>query len=251
MSRRHDTDSPSTAIGDRQRQVLEEEFREGVRALLMTPLLSPQHESFATIYRHSEALREWFLRETGWMLEVERGGARLFKRPADLLSAVRGLDGYDRRRYVLLCLACAVLERADAQITLRLLGEKLLQLAAEPELAALDFSFTLGTQQERRELISVCRTFLDLGVLARVAGEEEAFVQAGESTPMRSMTSIAGRLRACWRACADRQAGRRRIRRSRSTTGCEPWSRSMSRTATKGGARRCATISPAASWTIP
>jgi uncharacterized protein (TIGR02678 family) len=55
----------------------------------------------------------------------------------------------------------------------------LLQLAAEPELAALDFSFTLGTQQERRELISVCRTLLDLGVLARVAGEEEAFVQTG------------------------------------------------------------------------
>jgi uncharacterized protein (TIGR02678 family) len=177
MSRRHDGDS--AAIGDRQRQVLEEEFREGVRALLMTPLLGPQHESFATIYRHSEALREWFLRETGWMLEVERGGARLFKRPADLLSAVRGLDGYDRRRYVLLCLACAVLERADAQITLRLLGEKLLGLAAEPELAALDFSFTLGTQQERRELISVCRSLLDLGVLARVAGEEEAFIQAG------------------------------------------------------------------------
>jgi uncharacterized protein (TIGR02678 family) len=179
MSRRHDGDSPSSAIGERQRQVLEEEFREGVRALLMTPLLGPQHESFAAIYRHSEALRDWFLRETGWMLEVERGGARLYKRPADLSSAVRGLDGYDRRRYVLLCLACAALERADAQITLRLLGDKLLQLAAEPELAALDFSFTLGTQQERRELISVCRTLLDLGVLARVAGEEEAFVQAG------------------------------------------------------------------------
>jgi hypothetical protein len=52
-------------------------------------------------------LRERFLRETGWMLEVDRYGARLFKRPADLASAVRGLDGYDRRRYVLLCLACA------------------------------------------------------------------------------------------------------------------------------------------------
>ncbi len=177
MSRRHDADT--TVIGDRQRQVLDEEFREGVRALLMTPLLGPQHESFATIYRHAEALREWFLREAGWMLEVERGGARLFKRPADLSSAVRGLAGYDRRRYVLLCLACAVLERADAQITLHLLGERLLQLAAEPELTALDFSFTLGSQQERRELIAVCRALLDLGVLVRVAGEEEAFIQSG------------------------------------------------------------------------
>ena len=112
------------------------------------------------------------------MLEVDRGGARLFKRPADLTSAVRGFDGYDRRRYMLLCLACAVLERADPQITLRLLGERLLNLAAEPELAALGFSFMLASQQERRELVSVCRTLLDLGVLGRVAGEEEAFVQA-------------------------------------------------------------------------
>lgn len=179
MSKANDGDSPSSAISKRQRQVHEEEFREGVRALLMTPLLGPRHESFATVLRHAETLRDWFLRETGWMLEVERGGARLYKRPADLLSAVRGLDGYDRRRYVLLCLACAALERADAQITLQLLGEKLLRLAAEPELTALDFSFTLSTRQERRELVSVCRTLLDLGVLARVAGEEEAFVQTG------------------------------------------------------------------------
>ena len=179
MSRTSDGDSPSRSAGQRQRQVQEEEFREAVRALLMRPLLYPQHESFPLVYRHAEELREWFLRETGWMLEVERAGARLFKRPADLTSTVRGFDGYDRRRYVLLCLACAVLERADPQITLRLLGERLLQLAAEPELAALGFSFTLTSQQERRELVSVCRTLLDLGVLRRVAGEEEAFVQSG------------------------------------------------------------------------
>jgi uncharacterized protein (TIGR02678 family) len=175
--RNSDGDSLSRGAGERQRQVAQEEFREAVRALLMRPLLGPQHEGFAEVYRHAEALREWFLRETGWMLEVERGGARLFKRPADLGSAVRGLDDYDRRRYVLLCLACAVLERADPQITLRILGERLLSLAAGPELPALGFSFTLTSRQERSELVSVCRTLLDLGVLRRVAGEEEAFVQ--------------------------------------------------------------------------
>ena len=214
-----DGDSPSRGAGQRQRQVREEEFREAIRALLMKPLLGPQHESFALVHRHAEALREWFLRETGWMLEVERDGARLFKRPADLASAVRGFDGYDRRRYVLFCLACAVLERADPQITLRLLGERLLQLAAEPELAALGFTFTLASQQERRELVSVCRTLLDLGVLGRVAGEEEAFVQSGESRPTRSTTSTAGRSPACWRPCAAPRRGRRRMRRLRSTTG--------------------------------
>jgi CRISP-associated protein Cas1 len=53
----------------------------------MRPLLGRQHEGFAEVYRHAETLREWFLRETGWMLEVDGNGARLFKRPADLASA--------------------------------------------------------------------------------------------------------------------------------------------------------------------
>src|SRR5690348_5688699 len=94
--RTSDGESLSRGAGERQRQVVQEEFREAVRALLMRPLLGPQHEGFAEVYRHAEALREWFLRETGWMLEVARDGARLLKRPADLGSAVRGLDDYDR-----------------------------------------------------------------------------------------------------------------------------------------------------------
>ncbi|RUW45592.1 TIGR02678 family protein [Mesorhizobium sp. M1A.F.Ca.ET.072.01.1.1] len=141
----------------------------------MTPLMSPAHEDFAAVRRQAEALREWFSRETGWPLQVEREGARLFKYPGTVSDATRGLPGYDRRRYVLLCLACAALERADPQITLRLLGERLLELAAEP---GLDFTFTLEAQHERRELVWVCRTLLGLGVLHRVAGDEETFVQA-------------------------------------------------------------------------
>jgi uncharacterized protein (TIGR02678 family) len=163
-------------IGLQQQRFQREEFRACVRALLMTPLMSPADEDFAAVRRQAEALREWFSRETGWILQVEREGARLYKRPGSLTDGLRGLPGYDRRRYVLLCLACAVLERADPQITLRLLGERLLELAAEP---ALDFTFTLEAQHERRELVSVCRTLLSLGVLHRVAGDEETFVQAG------------------------------------------------------------------------
>jgi uncharacterized protein (TIGR02678 family) len=163
-------------IGLQQQRFQREEFRACVRALLMTPLMSPADDDFAAVRRQAEALREWFSREAGWMLQVEREGARLYKRPGNLTDAMRGLPGYDRRRYVLLCLACAVLERADPQITLRLLGERLLELAAEP---ALDFTFTLEAQHERRELVSVCRTLLGLGVLHRVAGDEETFVQAG------------------------------------------------------------------------
>ena len=168
----------SRRIAQQQRQFEREEFRNSVRALLMTPLMSPMHEDFPAVRRQADALRDWFARETGWMLHVEREGARLYKRPADLASATRGLPSYDRRRYVLLCLACAVLERADPQITLRLLGERLLQYAAEPTLASSGFTFTLTAHHERRELVAVCRTLLDLGVLQRVAGDEEAFVQS-------------------------------------------------------------------------
>lgn len=159
----------------------DEERRQALRALLMTPLMTPEHADFAAVRRHADELRAWFARETGWALHIERDCARLYKRPANLLDASRGLPGYERRRYVLLCLACAVLERADPQITLRVLGERLLGLAAEPNLIARDFSFTLQAQHERRELVAVCRSLLELGVLQRVAGDEEGFVRSGDT----------------------------------------------------------------------
>lgn len=171
--------SASHGIRERQRHVERDEFRAAARGLLMTPLMSAAHEDFPAVRRHAEALRDWFAREAGWLVHVEREGARLFKRPADLSDPTRGLRGYNRSRYVLLCLACAVLERADAQITLRVLGERVLALAAEPTLAAAGYAFTLSAQSERRDLVAVCRTLLELGVLQRVAGDEESFVQAG------------------------------------------------------------------------
>lgn len=169
----------SRSIDHQQRQFQREEFRTAVRALLMVPLMSPAHEDFSAVRRQADVLHEWFARETGWPLQIGRESARLYKRPSDLGSATRGLPEYDRRRYVLLCLACAVLERADPQMTLRLLGERLLTLASEPSLASVGFIFTLTAHHERRELVAVCRTLLELGVLQRVAGDEEAFVQAG------------------------------------------------------------------------
>ena len=172
----------SHSIGEQQQQHRRQEFRTALRAVLMAPLMNPGHAEFPAVRRQADTLREWFARETGWMLHVERDCVRLYKRPADLLDPTRGLPGYDRRRYVLLCLACAVLERSDPQITLRALGERLLELAADPSLAASGFTFALATVHERRELVSVCRTLLDLGVLLRVAGDEDAFVRTEGET---------------------------------------------------------------------
>jgi uncharacterized protein (TIGR02678 family) len=176
VAKRPETDSRS--IGLRQANHLRDEYCAALRALLMTPLMTAAHSEFAAVRRHANSLQDWFAREAGWPLQVGRDYARLYKRPGDLLDATRGLPGYDCRRYVLLCLACAVLERADAQITLRLLGDRLLVLAAEPTLVWRGFTFSLQMQHERHELVAVCRSLLDLGVLQRVAGDEDAYVRA-------------------------------------------------------------------------
>lgn len=153
-----------------------EERRDALRALLMCPLMTATHPAFHAVRRHERELRDWFSQAAGWILHVERDCARLYKRPADLGDATRGAVDFDRRRYSLFCLACAALERAEPQITLRMLGEKLLALAADPELAKRGFTFTLDTHHERRELVAICRYLLSLGVLVRVAGDEDAFV---------------------------------------------------------------------------
>jgi uncharacterized protein (TIGR02678 family) len=159
----------------------DEERVRALRALLMTPLMGADHDAFALVRRHVDALRDFLARETGWLLLLERDSARLLKRPADLSDASRGAPGFDRRRYVLLCLSGAALERADAQITLRALGEELMRLASEPALSDAGFRFTLEHAHERRELVAVCRFLIACGVLSRVAGDEDAFVNEQEA----------------------------------------------------------------------
>ena len=174
-------DAPDPGADLQARQDAAERVR-ALRSLLERPLMHGSDPGFTHVRRHAGALREWLTRETGWALHVERDCARLYKRPADLMDATRGLPGFDRRRYVLLCLALAVLERADPQVTLHTLGERLLTLAADPQLAACGFEFRLERAHERRDLVHVCRFLLDLGVLARVAGDEESYVQrAGDA----------------------------------------------------------------------
>ncbi len=158
-----------------------EERERALRALLMRPLMPTGDPALELVRRHADYLRDWFGREAGWNLQVERQCARLYKRAAAMDDATRGLADFDRDGYVLLCLACAMLERAESQITLRALGERLLEAAADPELTACGFVFTLEGARERRLLVRVCRLLLDLGVLMRVAGDEEGYVnQSGD-----------------------------------------------------------------------
>ncbi len=164
-----------------------DERRRALRALLMQPLLSAGHPAYPLVRRHAEWLRRWLQSETGWQLQVEGDFARLHKRCADHSDGTRpgGSDypaaavPFSRRRYALLCLALAVLERGEVQTALGRLGQHLVAEAGEPALQEAGLRFELDNREERRDLVAVVRLLLALGVLRRVAGDEEAFVSAG------------------------------------------------------------------------
>jgi uncharacterized protein (TIGR02678 family) len=162
------------------------ETRRAARALLRRPLLraaGPDAAEFTLVRKHVGDLRTWFDRNTGWRLVVDSEVARLVKVAAGTTDHtypardVRTRVPFGRRRYVLTCLALAVLERAEAQITLGRLAEQIVLAAADPDLADAGIVFTLDNRGERGDLVAVVRLLLDLGVLSRVAGDEESFVK--------------------------------------------------------------------------
>lgn len=159
--------------------------RKAARALLKRPLLrAADDDVFATVRRHAPELREWFDRNTGWRLHVDSEVARLVKQPAGVTDPThpardpRSKRPFSRRRYVLSCLALAALERSDAQVTLGRLAEHVVAGAADPEITGAGVSFTLEQRDERADLVAVVRLLLALGVLSRVAGDEDAFIAA-------------------------------------------------------------------------
>ncbi|WP_200301130.1 TIGR02678 family protein [Streptomyces adelaidensis] len=168
------------------------ELRRAARALLKTPLLlahGPHADEFRLVRSHASELRAWFERNTGWPLQVDAESARLRKIPGTLTDpthpareAARSTAPFTRRRYVLLCLALAALERGESQIALGRLAEHVVLDAADPHLAAAGVEFTLERRDERTDLAAVVRLLLALGVLRRVAGDEEAYVSgAGDA----------------------------------------------------------------------
>lgn len=162
------------------------ELRKAARALLKQPLLlshGKHSEEFQLVRRHASELREWFDRNTGWPLHVDADTARLSKIPGVLddathpaREATRAAAPFTRRRYVLLCLALAALERGESQIALGRLADQVVLDAADPGLGAAGIQFTLDRRDERLDLAAVVRLLLALGVLRRVAGDEDAYV---------------------------------------------------------------------------
>jgi uncharacterized protein (TIGR02678 family) len=170
---------------EQQRQA---ERRRALRALLAEPLLTAAGfpDEMVLVRRHADWLREWLARNCGWILQVDVEVVRLRKTPADLSDATRAARdptsemAFSRRRYVMLCLALASIERADRQTTLGNVAREVLEAAvAEPVFAAASMSFDLESRDVRRDLVHVVRWLLARRVLVRVHGTEEQFVSGG------------------------------------------------------------------------
>ena len=175
----------SAALDAALQEARARDLTRATRALLRRPLLrhGTDAEALRLVRQHAGELRGWFDQNTGWRLHVDTEVARLFKlaepdaggsHPA---REPRSQLPFGRRRYVLLCLALAALERADAQITLGRLAEGIIIAAGDDRLAAAGVTFELSGREQRGDLVAVVRVLLELGVLARVAGDEDAFVR--------------------------------------------------------------------------
>ena len=157
--------------------------------------------------RHAEALREWFARETGWMLQVEREGARLFKRPADLASATRGLPATTAAA-TCCCVSparcwSAPIRRSRCACSAR----RLLQLAAEPALAARGFTFTLTRSTSGANWWRCAARCSSSACCSASPATRKPSCRPAASRPMRSTTSSAARWPACWPPCAGHRPG--------------------------------------------
>lgn len=163
-----------------------DERRQALRSLLMQPLITAagRPDLLVLVRRHGEWLREWFSRHADWHLHIDSELARLNKTPATIDATHPALDkhgeAFTRRRYVLLCLALATLERSGRQITLKVLADDLqAQIAGDPVLVAAAFELNSDRREDRADLVAVGRCLVGLQVIARVHGDEEAYLLAG------------------------------------------------------------------------
>lgn len=161
-----------------------EAVQPAARVLLKRPLLlSTDGDRFRLVRAQLSELRAWFDSNTGWRLHADSEVIRLYKEPStanDQTHSARDPrtgNAFGRRRYTLLCLALAALERADAQTPLGRLAEQVLLLANGPTLADTEIEFTLNGRDQKADLVAVVRLLLDWGVLERVTGDEEEYVR--------------------------------------------------------------------------
>jgi uncharacterized protein (TIGR02678 family) len=166
-------------------EIIEEQMQQATRALLRHPLLfanGPQQDAFRLIHRFQKELTVWFAHHPGWSLKVNNEFARLYKTPAKPSAHHPAQDfkskkDFTRRRYVLLCLALAVLERSELQTTLGDLANHIRSYGlSNPVLAATGIDFEQDRSQ-RSDLVQVMRFLVDNHVIKRIYGDEEKYLE--------------------------------------------------------------------------
>lgn len=177
----------SVPLDDRLDEAAREERQRALCALLQHPLLTaqgPHAVEFGLVRRHVHELREWLSHQVNWTLVVTSEFARVRKTPADSTDESRPARDlrtdapFTRSRYILLCLALAVLERSERQTTLGRLAEGMVGFfVAEPRLAAAGYSFDLHSMDQRRDLVQAIRFLGERQVLSPRHGDEDQFIK--------------------------------------------------------------------------
>ena len=176
------------------------ERRRAIAVLLRRPLLTPGRKNdahFLLVRQHAVWLREWFAKHCGWTLHVESELARVRKTPGNLNDSTRPLldstgQPFSRRRYVVLCLTLAGLEKSERQTVLRRLADDIAsEFASDPQLELSGVSFDLGLREHRRDLIEVIKYLIGLHVLTRVDGDEQYFLTSRQCDVLYNINSAA------------------------------------------------------------
>lgn len=189
---------------NRQVADTKEEMARGIRALLLSPLLSRERneEAFVAVRRRRTELVAWFDHFCGWALTVEprQGYARLAKvrapgsytalpRPA---RRVRGTGApFDRRRYTLFFLAAAELTVLN-RTTIGLLAQRVAHTCANEEGIA-DFDSSVRT--ERAALVDALLLLERYGALSAVDGSTQSYLAGDDALVLyRADPARVGRL---------------------------------------------------------
>jgi len=195
-----DTSLPRQTISSSLQDQTVHERRRAIAALLRRPLLTPGEKGasdFMLVRRHAAWLREWFMRHCQWTLHIESELARLRKTPADPNDSTRPLldskeQPFTRRRYVVLCLALAVLEKSERQTVLRRLADAIAgEFASDPQLDRNRVSFDLALREHRRDLVEVIKHLIHLRVLTRVDGDEQYFLASPDRDVLYNVNGAA------------------------------------------------------------
>ena len=161
------------------------ERRRALRALLRNPLLPASGDTakdYVLVRRHSAWLKYWLAKFPAWDLCVDKEVARLRKTSLDADETRPAIDAtsgsvFSRRRYALLCLALAALEKSENQTTLGKIAEMIVEfVAADQELQAAGLVFDISNYDQRRDLVHAVRLLLQFGLLHRIHGDERHFL---------------------------------------------------------------------------